>query len=300
MNTGVDVDGTIKNLLKGLQKDVVRRGSAEEALILEPLLDALANGHVGFEAEPWNSLDPDQPVDDFHQASEMLLRARMSDGAGISPEAPVKILNKLHLNHKFDLIIALLAVDQAVKKGDGAPFSFNISSRNACDATSLRVMDRMLRKHFGALHQPAHTIIELLEDDPANDVNVKSLEWAHKQGYQFAIDDATFDDPRLKNLGLHIDIVKVDREVSEMMMRNLDRGHREEREKISTFFNSIAEHAPQATILLEGIPTATMALRLKKEYSAAANISLVQGRYLEEPKQFHQHVENHDRMEMYA
>jgi EAL domain-containing protein (putative c-di-GMP-specific phosphodiesterase class I) len=298
-------------MLKGLERDVqdkIERKlcTADEAIVVERLLHALSMGRVRFDAEPWNPLDPAQPVDDLHLASEMLMRARLLDDelddetVTLSPEEPIKILNRLHLGQKFDLIVALLVVDQVVKKGDGAPFSFNISSRNACDATSLRVMDRMLRNHFGALHQPAHTIIELLEDDPANDVNVKSLEWAHEQGYQFALDDATFDDPRLINLGPHVDIVKVDREVSEAMIRNLDHGHREEREKISNFFNSIAEHAPQAAILLEGIPTAEMALSLQKEYSAVANISLVQGRYLEEPQRFHERVEGYDRMQMYA
>lgn len=275
------VNATIKDLVTHMLADARSRGDAAE---IEPLLDAIANDRIEFEREPWNPLNLKSSLKEL--PAEMLLRTHMSDGHPISPEAPVKRINKLGLNRAFDQIIVLAAASQAVKQGQ-FPVSINISSRNACDPDSLLALHNLLQEHFGDRIKPQQIILELLEDDPANDVNNDALEEMRALGYRFAIDDQSheeWDSARLENLGPHVDFVKIDRATVEAMERHLDGENHPEKKAVSDLFNRIATHTKGA-VLLEGVRSAKMAMALKDAYN---KVALVQGRDLPASGTFNQ------------
>ncbi len=278
------IDAAIKDRVEHMQAHAMACGDAEE---MGALMDALANGRMEFGLEPWN------PLNNLRQSlkaipSEMLLRAYMSDGHRISPEAPVKLINKLGLNREFDQIIVLAAARQALRQGT-FPVSINISSRNACDPHSLRTLHSLLQEHFGGRIKPNQIIFELLEDDQADDVNGDAMTEMKDLGYKFAIDDQSheeWDSNRLKNLGSYVDVVKIDRTTVEAMERDVhdESGHLENA-AVNDLFERIEMYASQAIVLLEGVRSAGEAIDLKAAYR---NVALVQGRDLHAPSVFNQ------------
>ena len=236
-----------------------------------PLLDAMENGRLHFEREPWYDIITALSGRDKTVPGELLLRAHDEHGIPLKQEEAVNIINRNGLYAPFDAAIALSAVKQTIAQQD-FPVSINISSRHAGDGDALLGLHKLLQGHFAGQYTPSQIIFEFLEDDQAAMVDDAALREMKKLGYRFAIDDLSHGDhdaTRLKNLGPYVDFVKID-------------GHTLEKAKtglvsFGDFIGRIQRDAPQADILCEWVGSPEEAENLNELYP---RISMVQGRDL--------------------
>lgn len=242
-----------------------------DAKAVSPLLDAIENGRLHFEREPWYDIPAALAGRDDAVPGELLLRACDEKGNAIPQETPISLINQTGLFALFDAAIVLSAVKQTVAQQD-FPVSINISSRNAGDADSLLGLHKILTAHFAGQFDPSQIIFEFLEDDQAEEVSALAIGQMKNLGYRFAIDDLSHgaeDAARLKNLGPYADYVKIDG-------KTLEKAKTGETD-LGDFLARIQKEAPQARIICEWVGSADEAENLHDRHPG---IGLVQGRGL--------------------
>lgn len=262
------VEHSIQTLITRL-KDALDGNPDAKAVL--PLLDAVENGRLHFEREPWYDIPAALAGRNDAVPGELLLRARDENGAAIPQETAISLINQNGLFALFDAAIVLSAVKQTVAQND-FPVSINISSRNAGDADSLLGLHKILSAHFAGKFDPSQIIFEFLEDDQAEEVSALAIGQMKNLGYRFAIDDLSHEErdaARLKNLGSHVDYVKIDGKTLEQAKSGAA--------DLGDFVARIQKEAPQARIICEWVGSAEEAENLNDRYPG---IVLVQGRGL--------------------
>lgn len=263
-----------------------------EAMIAAPLLNAVEEGRLHFEREPWYDVAASLTNRIYSVSGELLLRAHDPHGQTIDRQAPLQAIAKHHLYALFDRLVTLSAIDQTIR-ANNFPVSINISSRNATDENSLLELHNTLQQYFKGQYHPNQIIFEFLEDDPAHGVNDGAVSQMIALGYRFAIDDLSHEDAdaaRLQNLGRHVEYVKID-------------GHslvaaQKGRTDLGDFVARIRAAAPDARILCEWVDSAEAAGSLNEKHPL---ISLVQGRNLgQDAAEFARRVREADALNLAA
>lgn len=269
---GISLKMTLNGLSEAMQNGAGPAPGAKE------LVEALAMGRYVFERETWHKLENCEHHKKDRVPGEMLIRAYRPDGTIISPEAPIKSLYSQPGNARylFDSFIFLAALDQTVKTGS-TPVSVNVSSKNVRSESFWRGVS-LFFDHFFSRHLTPHDVIfELLEDDDGHDADLASLAFMRDKGFRFALDDlenTPYGHARLRNLGPHVDFVKIDGKTVTAADRDAAG-----KANYDDLIARIETAAPQASIVAEHVASAAAASTLRAAYHKTQPF-YVQGRTL--------------------
>jgi EAL domain-containing protein (putative c-di-GMP-specific phosphodiesterase class I) len=264
-----------ENLLEKLREKV----EDADRTIIEPFLVAFKRNEFHYIREDWhatanNSVFGEDTVPTSLSAptGELLLRFKDEE---LKIESLAKILKHPVTCHLFDQLVATTAIEQAIQKKQ-FPVSINISSCYVSDETMLLDLHNHLREHFGKQFLPSDITFEFLEDDQGDNPSVLALNRLRGFGYKLAIDDLSHgiaDKKRLKNLGPHVDIIKIDGKTLQSY-----RNGALSLEAFKGFLTEIKDIAPQAKILVEWVNDPQEVSDLKFQFHGL--IDYVQGREL--------------------
>lgn len=287
---------TFHNLVSALSLAVAQKSaagilSAEDADIVNPLIEALSHERFHFEAEIWHGTKDEGDTASHHPA-EMLLRAFTPDLKPIAPLAPITIIAQIGLHNLLDKAIIISAIDQALEKNQ-MPISVNTSARNLRTEDFWLDFHALLDDHFAQEDISNNLTIEVTEDDIAhNPCREMLLNIKDKYECKFAIDDfyydyaqhrgnqsgiESFDWERLENLKQIVDFVKIDGVIVEESLADIYSL------KLQDVIRRVHGIVPHAHFVFERVADADEALRLGDIVSAQTNsvsMATVQGRSL--------------------